>query len=53
MFSFTEGMNASENLADLSKMLMGVGTESSETNGGLDFLSVKQAKLIMTYLEMA
>ncbi|XP_072177346.1 ciliary-associated calcium-binding coiled-coil protein 1-like [Diadema setosum] len=51
MSNVKDNLSASQNLEAFRNMLVGIGTESSETNGGLDFLNVKQAKLIGDYLE--
>ncbi|XP_030842230.1 ciliary-associated calcium-binding coiled-coil protein 1 isoform X3 [Strongylocentrotus purpuratus] len=51
MANVKDNMTAAENLAELRKMMVGVGTNVDEANGGLDFLTLKQAKLISSFLE--
>ncbi|XP_041476606.1 ciliary-associated calcium-binding coiled-coil protein 1-like isoform X2 [Lytechinus variegatus] len=51
MANIKDNMTAAENLTELRKMMVGIGTNVDEANGGLDFLSLKQAKIITSFLE--
>eukprot|EP00058_Branchiostoma_floridae_P023607 XP_002609097.1 hypothetical protein BRAFLDRAFT_91070 [Branchiostoma floridae] len=43
-------MSLVDNLKELKKMLVGIGQETPEVTGGLDFFNTDQAKLLTDYI---